>query len=344
MAALLLGLGAGVLVLLQDSSSSQPPAIQPAPQVQSPRIAEVGEGLQVQAPRPPAAAETATPVEALPPADEAAVEPAPALEPQEAGRVSAPPGSRPPSAAIKAAQGRVHNLDDLQREARAFLRQRDGAYSVALYQPGKGFILTINADTPRPLASVVKVEVLLAYLESLRVLKRSVTAEEAALMHSMILRSDNDATSRLWTGMGGNTMLRWLHQTQRLSGLRTSTSWGSTADTPRNIALLLARLANADILDASGRQFALDLLWRVIPDQRWGISAGLNQGLVLIKDGWYPEMDGWRVNSAGIVAGPDRAAAYVLVILTEKQPTMQYGIDTIEGVATLINGFMSHPR
>jgi hypothetical protein len=55
--------------------------------------------------------------------------------------------------------------------------------------------------------------------------------------------------------------------------------------------------------------------------------------IIGLKDGWYPAGYAWWVNSAGILIPGDNHAGYTIAILTRGQPTWEYGIETIEGIA-----------
>lgn len=74
----------------------------------------------------------------------------------------------------------------------------------------------------------------------------------------------------------------------------------------------------------------------VIPSQRWGISGGVPAGVTIAnKNGWSPLTGhGWIVNSIGVVEGQGRH--YVIAVLTEDNPSMAYGITTIEGLAARV--------
>jgi hypothetical protein len=61
---------------------------------------------------------------------------------------------------------------------------------------------------------------------------------------------------------------------------------------------------------------------------------------VLLKNGWYPEDDGWCVNSAGIVV-PPRKPDYVLVVLSCEQPSFEDGLRVTETIAGEINETMA---
>ena len=102
--------------------------------------------------------------------------------------------------------------------------------------------------------------------------------------------------------------------------------------------LLLRLLVNRNrVLDSSSRDYVLDLMAQVIPAQRWGVPAGAPTGLTVhVKNGWLPLLThGWRIHSIGTFTG--RGGGYSIVVLTEDNPTMAYGIDTIEAIARVIN-------
>ena len=55
-----------------------------------------------------------------------------------------------------------------------------------------------------------------------------------------------------------------------------------------------------------------------------------------MKNGWLPDDDtGWDINSIGAFTGKDKD--YLIAVLTDHNPSEQYGIDTIEGVARLVH-------
>ncbi len=55
-----------------------------------------------------------------------------------------------------------------------------------------------------------------------------------------------------------------------------------------------------------------------------------------VKNGWLPlATHGWRVHSIGGFTG--RGGGYSIVVLTQDNPTMTYGIRTIEAIAEVIN-------
>ena len=55
-----------------------------------------------------------------------------------------------------------------------------------------------------------------------------------------------------------------------------------------------------------------------------------------IKNGWLPRAThGWRIHSIGCFTGHHRG--YSIVVLTQDNPTMSYGISTIQRAAEVIH-------
>jgi hypothetical protein len=114
--------------------------------------------------------------------------------------------------------------------------------------------------------------------------------------------------------------------------------WGLTQITASDEMRLLRLLVTKNtVLDTASRDYALDLMAQVIPSQRWGVTAGAPRGLTVhVKNGWLPlATHGWRIHSIGDFTG--RGGGYSIVVLTQDNPSMPYGIDTIEAIAEAVN-------
>jgi hypothetical protein len=234
-------------------------------------------------------------------------------------------------------------LRDLSAATSAYLADRSGAVGVAVAVPSQRAIYTTNGDTQFPLASVVKVAIMVTALDQATKSGRDLDSSELDLLDRMITVSDNDATTALWTRVGGGAAIQACLESHGLSDFHfdAGNEWGASTASPRAVALLLNTLAAGQILDATSTTLALNLMSRVIPDQSWGITAGLprfgEEGAdVGIKDGWYPSDDGWWVNSVGVVRQLAGEPAYTIAVLTNGQPSLDYGIETIEWVAALV--------
>jgi hypothetical protein len=114
--------------------------------------------------------------------------------------------------------------------------------------------------------------------------------------------------------------------------------WGLTQITAHDEVFLLQLLISPNaVLDSASRGYELGLMAKVIPAQRWGVPAGVPAGLTVhVKNGWLPRpTHGWRVHSIGCFTG--RNGAYSVAVLTQGNPTMAYGITTIQAIARVIN-------
>jgi hypothetical protein len=151
----------------------------------------------------------------------------------------------------------------------------------------------------------------------------------------------------LWDDLGGGTAMHAYLDSMGLPLMRPDPDgyWGDSLASAGETAMLMAKLAWASLLDPSQREFALRLLGEVVPEQRWGASAGLPTELpqgtfVGLKNGWYPEHDGWSVNTLGLILPGDGRPGYALAVLTKEQPTFDTGLETIEGIAARVNATM----
>lgn len=168
---------------------------------------------------------------------------------------------------------------------------------------------------------------------------KSLTRTERDLASKMITESDNDAASDLWDDVGRAGMQHFLdlaRMTETILG--PGPLWGVTQITARDEIRLLGVLTSRNsILNAAARGYELRLMASVIPDQRWGVSAGAPARVTVhLKNGWLPiAYDDWVINSIGCFDNADRY--YRIVVLTDDDRTMTYGIDIIEDVARVLN-------
>jgi beta-lactamase class A len=227
----------------------------------------------------------------------------------------------------------------LSRDIERALRGRASAVAVGVEDPGEGLQCWLDASEHFDSASVVKVTILGALLYRTQDWHKSLTRTEVAQARAMITESDNDAASDLWADVGR----RYLQHFLDLAGmthtfLGPGIYWGLTQITASDEMRLLRLLVTKNtVLDTASRDYALDLMAQVIPSQRWGVTAGAPRGLTAhVKNGWLPlATHGWRIHSIGDFTG--RGGGYSIVVLTQDNPSMSYGIDTIEAIAEAVN-------
>jgi Beta-lactamase enzyme family len=188
-------------------------------------------------------------------------------------------------------------------------------------------------------ASVVKVTILSALLRKLEQEHRSLTAEQRELATEMITVSDNDAASTLWAETGRPSLQHFLD----LAGMKETDLgpggyWGLTEITAHDELTLLKLLTSKNsVLTTANRDYVLGLMARVVSYERWGVPAGAPTDVTVhVKNGWLPlATHGWRINSIGSFSGHGKN--YMIVVLTDDNPTMAYGVDTVQGIAEVIN-------
>jgi Beta-lactamase class A len=164
----------------------------------------------------------------------------------------------------------------LSKDIAGALHGRDHAAALALYDRATGTSCDFRADTAFDSASVVKVTILGALLRQSMEQHRALTAHEVELTTAMITKSDNDATNALWHQIGHAGIQHFL----TLAGMGDTVPgpkgyWGHTQVTAED-QLRLLRLLTSDnsVLDRDARTYALRLMNRVVPEQRWGTPAG----------------------------------------------------------------------
>ena len=218
-------------------------------------------------------------------------------------------------------------------------RHRVSFVAVEVDDPGAGVVCRLDSRSHFDSASVVKVTILGALLRKAQAEHRSLTRSERALAWAMITRSDNDAASALWADTGR----AWLQRFLKRAGMTDTFpgpggAWGLTRITAADETRLLWLLLKPNrVLDTSRRDYALGLMADVIPAQRWGVPAGAPRRLVVhVKNGWLPLAPyGWRINSIGGFTG--HGSRYSIVVLTQDNPTMAYGVRTVEAIAQVVN-------
>lgn len=195
----------------------------------------------------------------------------------------------------------------------------------------------------------MKLEILEALLANATRSGGTLAPQNASIASQMIEDSDNDAATDLWDAAGGPSGLRSFDVQAGLTETTPSScvecpgfpwpGWGLTTTTPSDqLSLLRNLIAPNPLLSDQNRAYALGLLENVTPDQRWGVSNGVPPGVtVALKNGWLPLNDSdtdWQINSVGWVSGDGRN--YLLAVLTTGNPNEQYGIDTINGLSSLV--------
>jgi hypothetical protein len=227
----------------------------------------------------------------------------------------------------------------LARDIQAARRGRSSTVAVWVNDPGAGITCSLSGSSHFDSASIVKVTILGAVLRKALDQHRYLTSTEAAQLRAMITRSDNNAASALWAKLGHSYLRHFLN----LAGMKQTVLgpggyWGLTQVTAHDETLLLRLLLTANtVLTGNSRAYALRLMAQVISSQRWGVPAGAPRSVTVhVKNGWLPRAThGWRINSIGGFTWSK--GWYSIVVLSMDNPTMSYGITTVEAIARVVH-------
>jgi beta-lactamase class A len=227
----------------------------------------------------------------------------------------------------------------LTTDITAALKGRNSTTAVALYDRSTSTTCTYRSSTKYDSASVVKATVLAALLRQAQEANRALTTREKTLATAMITKSDNDATTTLWKQVKVNGVQHFLTLAKMTSTTPGANgSWGLTQITAGDEVKLLKLLtASNTVLTTASRTYELGLMNKVISSQRWGVPAGApSNATVQVKNGWLSRATHkWRVHSIGAFTG--KGNDYGIVVLSQDDSTMSYGITSIERIARAIH-------
>jgi hypothetical protein len=183
-------------------------------------------------------------------------------------------------------------------------------------------------------ASIVKSMLLVAYLRMLADQRRPLDGASQALLYPMIHSSDNSAASAVLAVVGQAALDR-VARDAHMTDYQASSGWWALTDV--SAADLARFFLNQDAMIPSQFDgYARWLLSRIEPSQSWGIPAiARPEFQVFFKGGWLPQAEGLvnqvaRLERSGIV--------FAASVMTMDDPSMQYGEQTIEGVALRLLG------
>jgi Beta-lactamase enzyme family len=266
-------------------------------------------------------------------------------DPQQASRSPTPKlVAKPPQAAqgICTSTRYPRLAAQISAGIKAALAGRASVVGIAVDDPALGLTCQLHPWWRDDAASVAKVMILGGLLHKLNSEGRQLSPEQAALATQMITESDNTAATDLWGEAGPAAMQNFLN----LAGMTHTTLgpgiyWGLTQIDAHDEMLLLRLLVTPNtVLDPAAQSYELGLMARVVPSQRWGVPAGAPAGVtVQVKNGWLPDPELWVINSLGDFTS--HAGTTSIAILTEENPSMPYGIDTVQAAAEAINHGLS---
>jgi beta-lactamase class A len=215
-------------------------------------------------------------------------------------------------------------LDALSPDLAHYVASQGNDMGVALFDMTRNRYYAANENTPFILASSAKVYILAGYLDILETQGRRPSSGDIQTMTQMIEHSDNDAAQLLYERLGYDAGQKRFLDKLGIAYQPNPNGWGWATGTPAGIVKMLTLLQQGQVLNASDRQLALNLLDNVASDQQWGVGDTAPQGAkVYMKDGWVTGPDNlWAQNSSGIVVAGHET--YILSVYTQHQPTYDW--------------------
>jgi len=214
------------------------------------------------------------------------------------------------------------------RDAWRYARGRDGEVSFAVVD-SEGRLRGRDEDRLYSAASTVKAMLLAAELERLERDGLALDPATDSLLDAMITFSDNAAADAIFARVGDDGMFA-VAERAGMEGFTEAGYWGNAQISAADLARFYSRLD--ELMAGPEREYALGLLGSVVPEQSWGIPAAAGERwAVRFKGGWLP--DKALVHQAAELRERDGERKLSLAVLTDAQPSHDYGVATVRGVA-----------
>ena len=219
--------------------------------------------------------------------------------------------------------------------AKSFLNSRAGRTSFAVLD-SQGHLSGLRVHEHFQTASVVKVMMLVAYLQMLDARHRGLGAADTSLLYPMIHISDNNAASAVLAIVGSGALervARELGMTDYAPGVGW---WAYTQTSAADQARFFFALER--LIPPRFYGYARWLLSGIEPSQSWGIPpVARPRWQVFFKTGALPSEG--LFNEVGRLERP--GVTFTIAVFTSSEPSMAYGEQTIQGVATAL---LAHAR
>jgi hypothetical protein len=218
--------------------------------------------------------------------------------------------------------------------AARYLAGRDGYTSFAVVD-SEGRLHGRHLHRTFVSASVVKAMLLVAYLRELAHHHRGLDADARSLLEPMIHVSDNDAATAVWE-LDGDRRLRALARRAGMTDFSIEGFWANAMISAADQARYFFEMER--LIPSRFRHFADHLLSHIAGYESWGIPAVARPRgwTVYFKGGWRGTWRGQLVHQ--IARLHKRGEQLAIAVMTDGDPSMEYGIETIEGVAKRLLG------
>ena len=217
--------------------------------------------------------------------------------------------------------------------AAAYLSGRIGRTAFAVVD-SEGRMSGVHVHWTFPTASVVKAMLLVAYLRRLDAMgQHHIDSFSNSFLYPMIHVSDNNAATQCWSIVGESGV----YAVARAAGMTDFSIFGFWANAQISAADQARFFFEMDsLIPREFVGYARFLLSSIAGYESWGIPAVAGpQGYeVFFKGGWRGTGLGQLVHQVARLEGHGRR--FAIAVMTDGDPTMQYGIETIQGVTAAL--------
>jgi len=216
-----------------------------------------------------------------------------------------------------------------------YLARRGGRTALAVID-SEGRLSGVDLHRRFITGSVVKAMLLVAYLRRLNAKgQHFVDSFSNSFLYPMIHVSDNDAATQCWS-IVGNAGLYSVAAAAGMTNFSVTTDWGSAMFSAADQARFFFEMDSLIPREFVG--YARHLLSTIAAYESWGIPA-IARPLgytVFFKGGWRPSPDVYLVHQIARLEGHHHT--FSMAVMTDGDPEMGYGIDTIQGVTQELLG------
>jgi hypothetical protein len=216
----------------------------------------------------------------------------------------------------------------IARAAR-YLRGRIGRTAFAVID-SEGRLSGVHLHWRFVSASVVKAMLLVAYLRMLAARgQHHVDGYSNSILYPMINVSDNNAATQCWSIVGDGRLYA-LARAAHMTDFQIVGIWANAQISAADQARFFFEMDSLIPPEFVG--YANHLLSTIAAYESWGIPA-IARPLgyqVYFKGGWRPTVLGQLVHQIARLQGHGRT--FALAVMTDGDPSMGYGIDTIQGL------------
>ena len=212
--------------------------------------------------------------------------------------------------------------------ARAFLERRAGATAFAVVDSA-GHLSGLNLREHFQTASIIKVMFLTAYLQKLSAHHRGLTARDNSILYPMIHESNNEDASAVLGAVGEPAVLRVAHEAGMHDYVPGVGWWAFSQTSAADQARFFYALPR--LIPRRFYGYARGLMAGIEPEQSWGFPpVARPRWQVFFKTGALPSVG--LFNEVARLERP--GVTFAVAVLTNGDPSMAYGEETIQGVAS----------